>query len=356
MSEDAGEKTEPATPERRRKAREEGQFPRARDAGATVGSVGVLIALASMAPSMSRELRALAHRAYDDLPALSRADPQVLAELVLPPLVTLTAPAIVAALVLAFAVGVAEAGYEPRLELAAPKWSRLDPIARLGSMFSPREMAGNVGILLLKVIAVSVVVAEILEDELPLLTRLARAPLPAAATAVASSVYRLALWASLTLVVIGVLDYLQNWFSHEKRIRMSRQELKEEFKQQEGDPQVKGKQRARAREAARRGLAKALRASDVVVANPTHFSVALRYRAEEGAPVVTAKGVDEVALFIRELAKTHNVPVVENIPLARALHARVKVGRTVPADLYRAVAEVLAFVYRIRGKGRSLSA
>jgi flagellar biosynthesis protein FlhB len=131
---------------------------------------------------------------------------------------------------------------------------------------------------------------------------------------------------------------------------MSRQELKDEMKQSEGDPAMKGRQRARAREMIRKGLLKQIKRSDVVIANPTHVSVALRYRAEEGAPIVTAKGVDEVALYIRELAKKHGVPIVENIPLARALNAKVKVGKTIPMELYKAAAEVLAFVYRLKAR------
>jgi flagellar biosynthetic protein FlhB len=129
---------------------------------------------------------------------------------------------------------------------------------------------------------------------------------------------------------------------------MSRQELKDEMKQQEGDQRIKQRQRARAREAARRGIRRAVESADFVIANPTHISVAIRYRVNEGAPVVTAKGYDEVALYIRKLAKDHDIPVIENRPLARALAKRVKPGRPVPVDLYAAVAEILAFVYRLK--------
>jgi flagellar biosynthetic protein FlhB len=131
---------------------------------------------------------------------------------------------------------------------------------------------------------------------------------------------------------------------------MSRQEIKDEMKQQEGDPRHKQKMRARARERLRRGLAKMVKTADVIVANPTHISVGLRYRPKDGAPVVVAKGYDEVALFIRQLAKDAGVPVVENKPLARAIAKRVKVGRQIPVDLYSAVAEVLAFVYRLKNR------
>jgi flagellar biosynthesis protein FlhB len=147
------------------------------------------------------------------------------------------------------------------------------------------------------------------------------------------------------------VDYLKSYFSHRKKMMMSRQEMKDEMKQSEGDPAMKGRQRARAREMLRKGLAKQVKRADVIVANPTHVSVALRYRAQEGAPVVTCKGVDEVALYIRELAKKNDIPIVTNIKLARALNAQVKAGKAIPVELYKAAAEVLAFVYRLKSKG-----
>ena len=129
---------------------------------------------------------------------------------------------------------------------------------------------------------------------------------------------------------------------------MTRQELKEELRQQEGDPKVRAKQRLRARELSKRGLAKEVKRSDVIVANPTHISVALRYRPNEGAPLVLAKGYDEVALYIRKIAEENEIPVVENRPLARALAEKTKIGKMIPVDLYQAVAQVLAFVYRMK--------
>jgi flagellar biosynthetic protein FlhB len=355
-SENDTEKTETATPERRKKAREEGQFPRAKDAGATVASVGVLMCLAGTSGTLADTLRALSQRTFGDPSSIIRGDPRAIAGLVVPALVTICMPTAIVGVVTALAIGFAEAGFHPNLETVQPKWERLDPISKLGKMFSPKEMATTITLLLLRVGVVAIVVYNTLQDEFPKLTRLTRASLPTAVAAAAGSVYRLGIWASVALVVIGGVDYLQSWFSHEKRLMMSRQEMKEEHKQSEGDPAVKHKQRARARENLRRGLRKQIKRADVVVVNPTHVSVALRYRAQDGAPVVVAKGVDDVALFIRTIAKEYNVPIVENVALARALEARVKVGRSIPADLYRAVAEVLAFVYRLKGRERTIQA
>lgn len=350
MSDSDSEKTEEATPERRRKAREEGQFPRAKDAGATVGSVAALVCLAGMGPTMVETLRGLCVRFFGDPVNMMRGDPSATAMAVLSALAVLMLPTTGAAMLAATAIGFAEAGYEPRIELAQPKWERLSPLGKIKQLFSPGQMMMNVALQIARVIVVSLVAYYTLRAEFPRLTRLARAALPGATAEVAASVFRLAVWASLALAVIAIADYAHNWYRHEKQIRMSRQEIKDEMKQHEGDPAMKGRQRARAREMLRRGLLKEVKRSDVVIANPTHISIALRYRSDEGAPVVSAKGVDDVALFIRKIAKEHGVPVIRNVPLARALNERVRAGRTIPVDLYTAVAEVLAFVYRLKSR------
>lgn len=350
MADEETEKTESPTPERRRKAREEGQFPRAKDAGATVASLGVLVCLAGMTGTVSETLRQLTQRTFSDPGSILRGDPHAIAGLVVPALITICLPTAAVGMIAALAIGFAEAGFHPNLDIVAPKWERLDPLGKLGKMFSPKEMASTITLLLLRVAVVAWVAYSTLKDEFPKLTKLARASLPSAAAAAAGSVYRLGVWASFALFVIAAIEYGQQWWSHEKRLMMSRQEIKDEMKQSDGDPAVKHKLRARARENLRRGLRKQMKKADVVVVNPTHVSVALRYRAQDGAPVVVAKGLDEVALHIRAIAKEFNVPLVENVALARALESRVKVGRAIPPDLYRAVAEVLAFVYRIKGR------
>jgi flagellar biosynthetic protein FlhB len=156
------------------------------------------------------------------------------------------------------------------------------------------------------------------------------------------------------LALLAVADFAFSKYRWEKRNMMSKQELKDEFKQAEGDQRVKHQQRAAARRRLKRGLVKAVKSADVVVVNPTHVSAALRYKPQEGAPVLTAKGYDEVALHIREIAKEAKIPIIENRVLARAIAARVRVGKAIPVDLYAAVAEVLAFVYRLRAQ-RGLS-
>ncbi len=348
---DEDSKTEEATPERRRKAREEGQFARSKDAGAVAAAVAAMVCMAALSTVYAGALREFTVQFLTEPFDLVRGDPRVVLGRVGSTLMVLALPAAVAAAIAGVAAGILEAGWHPNLGLAAPKWSRLDPISKLGQLFSPRQTAVNIALSLARVVVVALVAWWVLRDEFPTLMKLARTSLPGAMGAVVAVVLRLALWSSLALALLAVVDYAQSWMRHEKSIRMSRQELKDELHQQEGDPRVRARQRSRAREMLKRGIAKQLVTSDVVLTNPTHVSVALRYRMDEGAPVVTTKGYDEVALYIRKLAQEHGIPVVESPPLARALAAQVKAGRVIPMELYAAVAEVLAYVYRLKNRG-----
>jgi flagellar biosynthetic protein FlhB len=152
-------------------------------------------------------------------------------------------------------------------------------------------------------------------------------------------------------MIIALADYIYQKVKFARDMRMTKQEIKDEYKQQEGDPQVKGKIRQRMREASQRRMMQDLPKADVVITNPTHYAVAIKYDPEVAdAPLVLAKGEDYLAAKIKEIAKDNNVEIVENKPLARMLYANVDVGQAVPPELYQAVAEVLAFVYHLQGK------
>jgi flagellar biosynthetic protein FlhB len=159
-----------------------------------------------------------------------------------------------------------------------------------------------------------------------------------------------ALWFTVaTIVALAAIDYALARRRIAAQMKMSPDEVKREHREQEGDPMVKGRRRQRMKELAKRRIAIAVAKADVVIVNPTHYAVALRYHERtDRAPIVVAKGIDELALKIREIARQHGVPVVSQPPLARALHKSVKEGRAIPANLFRAVAEVLAYVYRMR--------
>ena len=156
---------------------------------------------------------------------------------------------------------------------------------------------------------------------------------------------------AVAYVVLAAADIFYQWWDYERQIRMSKQEIKEEYKQQEGDPQIKGRIRQKMQEASRRRMMQNLPQADVVITNPTHYAVAIKYDPEVAdAPIVIAKGEDYLAAKIKEIAREHQIEIVENKPLARMLYANVDVGQAVPPELYQAVAEVLAFVYHLQGK------
>jgi flagellar biosynthetic protein FlhB len=351
VSDDDSEKTQEATPERRRQARENGQFPRAKDTGSVAATIALLLGLSGFGGAFVGEIRTFSLRCFRDTASVANAGFDVIGHEAAITLAGIIGPIAGIAALAAVAAGFWEAGFKPELELAMPKWERLDPIAKLGQLFSPKAAAASTLLALGRVGAVGFVAYQVIQRELPKLERLSTARLSDAALACCEVLSKLGLWCSLALVVLTGLDYGYSWVRHEKSIMMSLDEIKREHHQQEGDPRLKARQRARARERIRRGLKKQVLESDVIIANPTHIAIGLRYRPAQGAPQVLARGFDEVALYMRQIAEEANVPIVENKPLARAL-AQVKVGKMIPLELYAAVAEVLAFVYRLKNRGR----
>lgn len=349
-TQDAAQKTEQPTPQRRKKAREEGQLARARDAGGVAATAGVLLVLAVTGPSLGKSLHEFASWCFRHVGSVANVDVRVALQRSVETLGVLALPAAIAAALSAAAVGFGQAGFHPRLQLLVPKWERFNVPVRLKSMFLSPEAFTELMLSLARVGLVGYVAWATIHDTLPMLARLSRAGLLAATGGLWHAIGQLVLRSTLALVALAGADYVLSRLRLDRNLRMTRQEIKEEIKQHEGDPHMRARQRSRAREALRRALRKQVRSSDVVVTNPTHVAVALRYRRGQAAPVLTAKGYDEVAMHIRELARDAGVPIVENRELARDLARRVKVGRPIPADLYSAVAEVLAFVYRLRGQ------
>jgi flagellar biosynthetic protein FlhB len=348
---DESDKTEEPTPERRRKAREEGQFARAKDTGAIAATLAVLLVMTAIWGDLIGMLREFCLSCFNDPLLLVSGDLSVAVSQTVKILVLSCVPIALFACIAGVAAGFAEAGFHPNFELLAPDFKRLDPVSKLQHLFSPKESVVNVVLSLLRVSVVGVVAYSVVEQEFPRLAAASRGTLTLAAIQIAEVTFKVAAWCTLALGILAVVDFAQSWWKHEQRLKMSRQELKEEMHQQEGSPQIKQRQRARARELLKRGIRKAVREASVVVTNPTHVAVALRYHPAEGAPIVVAKGYDEVAQHIRTLAKELGVPMVENVALARGLAQSVRVGKTIPVEFYAAVAEVLAFVFRLRGRG-----
>ena len=155
---------------------------------------------------------------------------------------------------------------------------------------------------------------------------------------------------AIAFIAVAALDFMYQWWDYERRLKMSKQEIKEEYKQTEGDPQVKGKIKQIQRQRAQQRMMQQVPGADVVIRNPTHFAVALRYKPDrDNAPIVLAKGQDELALRIVKVAEEHKVAVIENVPLARGLYADTELNQEIPPEFYGAVAEVLVYIFRLNG-------
>jgi flagellar biosynthetic protein FlhB len=247
---------------------------------------------------------------------------------------------------------VAQVGFKPAFGGVKPDFKRVNPASGFKNIFGPR-IAFETGKALAKVAVVGVVVALALVPQLTNLGASIGTPPGALGRLISSNAMSIAQRAAIVYLLIGIVDVIWQRRRHEKGMRMSKQEVKEEGKQTQTPPEVKAAMRRRQLQAARARMMAAVPQADVVVTNPTHFAVALSYDGTNPAPIVVAKGQDLVALQIRRIAEENDVPVIPDPPLARSLHKSVELGQMIPAELYAAVAQVLAFVYRMAAKRRS---
>lgn len=347
----AGERTLPATQRRRQQARERGQVARSGELAGAAGFLAAAVALRVLAPAPARAFALWAKGLWGGL------RPRGLGAGAAGSLL-LTAGHLGAALLLpvaglaaivAILAGVAQTGFSFSAGGITPDFTRLDPLRGLQRLFSRQALFE-----LLKSALKWVAVAGVAYGPSRAMVERAVADGLGAISAAGllwRTVETVLLRTGLVLLVAGVADFAFQRYTTDQSLRMTLQEVRDETRVNEGDPALRARRRRRARELARRRMLGDVRRADVVLANPTHYAVALRYAPEQmAAPVVVAKGVDLLALRIRELAAVAGVPVVENPPLARSLYGGVAVGAAIPAALYQAVAEVLAFVWRVRGR------
>jgi len=347
---DAQERTEQATPKRLEEARRKGQIPRSRDlstaavtlvGGAAMYLLGGTIT-GQMAEMMRRGLALSRDEATDStfmLPALSHAAADGL-WLSMPLLGAITLAAIIAPLALG--------GWSFATQAMMPQFSRLDPIAGMGRMFTMRSFI-ELAKAFAKFGVVAVIAALVLWKDAPTLMALGREPLQQAIGHAVQISGKALLVISCGLLLIAGIDVPYQLWSYAKQMRMSREEIREEYKESEGSPEVKGKIRQLQQEVARRRMMQEVPKADVVVVNPTHFAVALKYDDKRmRAPIVVAKGVDVIAAKIREVAGEHAVPIFEAPPLARVLYRNVDIGDEIPSTLYVAVAQILTYVFQLK--------
>jgi flagellar biosynthetic protein FlhB len=347
------ERTEKATPRRRKKARRDGQIGNTPEIGAWAG----LLAASLLIPRVARSLMDTASGTLVQAGAIIRdpdpgramaaaGDALGGAFLALLPMVVLIA-------CIGLAGAAAQGGIWFAPKLLRPKFSRLNPLSGIKRMFGPHAgwaLAKALG----KTLALSAVVYLSVRRLIPTVLGSGSLPLSALLSICTSTALGVLRYAAVGGLLMAFADYAVVRRRNTKQLEMTKQELKEEHKSEEGDPHVRGARRSRQLALARNRMMADVPRADVVVVNPTHVAVALRYEPERGAPRIVAKGSGHVAARIRALAETHRVPMVRDVPLARTLHDTCEIGQEVPPELYRAVATVLAFIMTLRKRGSAV--
>ena len=345
----AGEKTEKATPKKREQARKKGSVAKSADLNGAVVLFAALFALSATAPHLVEVLQASMRDAFALI-----SSPDVVNHRGLGPLVSAqaksaalaAAPVVFTCVAAGVLINIAQVGGKPHISAMKPDPKRLNPLTGFKNIYGKNalfEGAKN----LFKVAAVGVVTALGVLPKLDELAALVGMPPAQLLPTLAHHVLGIAQRAGAAYLLIGIVDYVYQRYRHEKNLKMDKQEVKEEAKSQDLPPEVRGAIRRRQMQAARARMMADVPTADVVVTNPTHFAVALRYDPQKAAPEVVAKGSDLLAKKIREIAASSGVPVIADPPLARSLHASVEVGHVIPEEMYQAVAQLLAFVYRM---------
>ncbi|WP_258110248.1 flagellar biosynthesis protein FlhB [Alicyclobacillus sp. SP_1] len=349
-SSSSGEKTERATPRRRQEARREGNVPKSVELSAAIGLLGAMVVLRIVGGKvwgawmeMFRHDIANAAAVHMTVEAviemLSSQVGYVIGGLL---------PVVLVAFGLSILAGFVQVGplFVPKLLL--PKLNRISPISGVQKLFTARTLVESLKSILKLAIVVGVAyyfIHKVIES----IAVLPNTSVSVLVPAVGGIVFQLGLAVSLLMLGLAGLDFFFQRYEYEKNLRMTKQEVKDEYRQMEGDSRVKASIRRRGRALALRRMMQEVPKADVVITNPTHYAVALRYEVEKmSAPRVVAKGQDHLALRIREIAAASEVPIVENRPLARTLYTSVELGDAIPPELYQAVAEILAYVYALK--------
>jgi len=348
----SGEKTEKATPKKRNESRKKGQVAKSMEIPSTLILLSCITCLVMLGPFIEKQLLSLIGDAFLNRLNMDVTDSNVLALFnhYAIQMLILLAPVFIIVVVIAFAANYVQIGWLFTLEPLKPKFEKLNPINGAKNLFGMRSLIEFLKSSL-KLVSVALIVFTVLWSEKKRLLDLAHLPVQDIFAFVTSLTVRLGLFIAALLFILAIGDFMYQRYEYEKNLRMSKQDIKDEYKNMEGDPLIKGKIKERQRRMALMRMMQEVPNADVIITNPTHFAVALKYdSAKMDAPTVVAKGQDYMALRIREIAKQNNVITMENKPLARALYERTEVGQSVPADLFQAVAEVLAYVYRLKGR------
>ena len=344
-------KTEKATPKKRRDERKKGNVLMSKDAVAVSTLIGSLFMVQIMGGIVLEQVRNLLHLCFSYMASgnveLVPGLLSMLFKTTVLSFATIVGPFLGVTALLAVGVTFFQTKMLVATESIRPKFSRLNPLQGFKRLFSLRSVIEAVKCML-KITILLFLIYNYFSHVALSFTRFLDKGLWQSCSVLVQDIVTLVIQIAVAFTALAFFDYLYQWWDYERQLKMSKQEIKEEYKQTEGDPQIKGKIKQIQRQRAQQRMMQQVPGADVVIRNPTHFAVALRYHErEDNAPVVLAKGMDELALRIVKVAEENGVSVVENVPLARSLYASVELGREIPPELYGPVAEVLVYVLKL---------
>jgi flagellar biosynthetic protein FlhB len=349
---DDSDKTEPATAKRRNEARESGHIAKSQDLTSAVLLVVGLIVLSATARtfvfSLADILRALlGNQFWGSTRELLDNSLRISA----PQMFKILAPLMIAVAVTAFLATGIQVGFHVNFQPLMPRLSKLNPMQGFGRLFAGQNWMQFV-MNVIKLVIISAIAWNEIRAQMPVILSLAGIDFPQNFTIAAGIIYNLAWRIAVALFILAAADWIYQKWKFERDIRMSKQEIKDEAKNMEGDQSIKGRRRQLARKMIMQRIHRDVPTADVIVTNPTELAIAIKYDQDNmGAPRVVAKGAGFLAQRIRQIAVSNGVPIIERKPLAQALYKTVDVGQEVPAEYYQAIAEILAYVYELAGKG-----
>jgi flagellar biosynthetic protein FlhB len=351
-----GEKTEPATQKKLDDARKEGQVAKSKEIVNATFLVGVFYMLQFTIGTIGEGLIDTFNENYSIIPNYINRESMTIStatkvfENAMWDILLICAPILLVTVFIAFFGDFVQVRWRPTAKPITPKFNRISPVSGFKRIFSVQSLINLLKSMAIVAICLYIIYDEIV-DNFNGIVNIYEISLEAALVFAGEMVFGVATKISLLYLIIGVIDLIYQRRKFNEDMKMTKQEVKDEFKNTEGNPTIKQQQRRRMREASQRRMMQKLPEADVVITNPTHFAVAIKYDLSiADAPVVLAKGEDYLAMKIKEIARENDVEIVENKPLARALYASVDVGEKIPQELYQAVAEVLAFVYGVKNR------
>ena len=346
------ERTEKATPKRREQARRKGQVAQSREIPSVLiilTAMGIFYFAGSWVIGNMFDVIRSVYEQLDTLRLNEIADVHAFSAGIFEKVFLILIPFFLPLLIVGVAGNIGQIGFEFHSEPLRPKLNKFNPISGLKKLVSLKSLVELVKSIL-KILVVGGVAYGVLKKEYAKFPALMQQEVGHILIFIGQIAFKILFFVSLALIILAVLDYIYQRWQHEENLKMTKQEVKDERKQSEGDPKIKARIRRVQLEMAHRRMMDAVPEADVVITNPIHLAVALKFDpVEMVAPTVLAKGSGHIAERIKEIAGNHQVPIVENKPLAQALHKMVEIGEFIPAELYRAVAEVLAYVYRLNG-------